>query len=224
MAQEDDAAMPQSSLTMEESSAHIEDQDETQASRKYHLHPPRRRVCCVRYGRTTVLYSCSAQYGYFPLTAHIGPNWPCMLVTYAIAIVPMILALVTDKVAYGLRIAMLVTSVITTVIFSMVACSDPGVVFESYEPLATMEDGALQASRDEPDRGVICAQCQLRRPRNASHCSDCRVCVCELDHHCPWTGKCIGKRTLQLFYAFLWCITIHIVLVVVSFALAYISR
>ena len=38
---------------------------------------------------------------------------------------------------------------------------------------------------------------------NTGHCFDCNVCVEGYDHHCPWTGKCIGKNNLQYFYTFL---------------------
>ena len=34
-----------------------------------------------------------------------------------------------------------------------------------------------------------------------------------LDHHCPWTGKCIGERTLYSFYAFLTALSVHILFV-----------
>ena len=36
----------------------------------------------------------------------------------------------------------------------------------------------------------------------AEHCPDCDICILELDHHCVWTGKCIGKKNLYLFYVF----------------------
>lgn len=53
-----------------------------------HARPSR---CCVRYGNTWVVCSLSEKYGMFPLTCHLGPNWPCMLVTYCIAIAPLFL-------------------------------------------------------------------------------------------------------------------------------------
>ena len=41
---------------------------------------------------------------------------------------------------------------------------------------------------------------------NTGHCFDCNVCVEGYDHHCPWTGKCIGKKNLPFFYIFLMSI------------------
>jgi hypothetical protein len=46
----------------------------------------------------------------------------------------------------------------------------------------------------------------------------------QLDHHCPWTGKCVGKRTLRLFYVFLGCISIHVVLVGVIVCVTFLTR
>ncbi|GLE11061.1 hypothetical protein PINS_up023359 [Pythium insidiosum] len=202
---------------------HDDDREElSTAARKYHRHPSRRDLCCVRFGRTRVLYSLSAQYGYFPMTAHVGPHWPFMLITYAVALGPLVMLFVGDRIHVGLRIALITSSVVTTVVFSLVACSDPGVVFQSYEPLAPANGDELPTG--EQPSAVICAQCQLRRPKDASHCADCGVCVRKLDHHCPWTGKCIGRRTLMLFYLFLWAITIHLVIFGVGATVTYLRR
>ncbi|GMH56175.1 hypothetical protein TrRE_jg910, partial [Triparma retinervis] len=49
----------------------------------------------------------------------------------------------------------------------------------------------------------LCTLCNVVRPPGATHCYDCDVCVSDLDHHCPWTGKCIGGKNLRWFYLFL---------------------
>lgn len=158
--------------------------------------------CCVRYGNTWVLCSLSARYGFFPRTCHVGPNWPCMLVTYCIAIGPLFLffmyvcahlfacdvylfvqpviracsqttcwlfclschgtcslarcvvllfAYRKDDLALGLQVALVASVVLTTCAFTMVACSDPGVVFESYEAPSSVQVGDAELGP-----GVVC--------------------------------------------------------------------
>jgi palmitoyltransferase ZDHHC9/14/18 len=60
---------------------------------------------------------------------------------------------------------------------------------------------------------IDCGACGLKRPSNANHCYDCGVCVEDLDHHCPWTGKCIGKNNIRYFYIFLLSLSVHIIFV-----------
>ena len=52
---------------------------------------------------------------------------------------------------------------------------------------------------------IKCSKCNIIVPKsfNITHCDDCQVCVMNYDHHCPWTGKCIGKYNLFPFYWFL---------------------
>jgi len=51
--------------------------------------------------------------------------------------------------------------------------------------------------------------------RSAYHCYDCGVCVHNLDHHCPWTGKCIGRDNIKYFHAFLTMLCCQVVFVIV---------
>ena len=51
----------------------------------------------------------------------------------------------------------------------------------------------------------FCIECNMwvRIDRRTSHCVECGVCIEGYDHHCPWTGKCIGKKTIYYFYTFI---------------------
>ncbi|KNB45564.1 hypothetical protein JH06_2424 [Blastocystis sp. subtype 4] len=42
--------------------------------------------------------------------------------------------------------------------------------------------------------------CEIQRVKGTCHCSICNVCYRDLDHHCPWMGKCIAEKNLVLFY------------------------
>ena len=53
------------------------------------------------------------------------------------------------------------------------------------------------------DNRAFCLVCEVVRQPGTMHCPDCDVCVKGFDHHCPWTGKCIGTGNLPYFYGFL---------------------
>ena len=92
-------------------------------------------------------------------------------------------------------------STLRSLILRQAACSDPGIVYR--------ELGSDDVARR------FCSRCDFERPIEARHCYDCDLCVRDLDHHCPWTGKCIGAKTIRNFYAFLVCLLVHLVYVVV---------
>lgn len=64
----------------------------------------------------------------------------------------------------------------------------------------------LKNNPDIPRNSLVkCSKCNIVVPKNfrLSHCNICEVCVTRHDHHCPWTGKCIGEKNLTPFYIFL---------------------
>ena len=63
-----------------------------------------------------------------------------------------------------------------------------------------------------------CSKCQILIPKTfkAIHCDICQVCVREHDHHCPWTGKCIGKYNLMSFYIFVNSLMTYIIMIFVA--------
>lgn len=85
------------------------------------------------------------------------------------------------------------------------------------------EGDAPKDLRDENGKPVedlshvtLCSLCNIFRAKGTAHCYDCNSCVEQLDHHCPWTGKCVGKYNLMPFYAFLWAITGSLVYVIAA--------
>ena len=63
-----------------------------------------------------------------------------------------------------------------------------------------------------------CKICKLIRRKGVitEHCKDCDVCIEELDHHCPWSSKCIGKNNIKPFYVFVISLVIHLIVTIIA--------
>lgn len=48
---------------------------------------------------------------------------------------------------------------------------------------------------------LFCNICKVvaRKDVKTEHCEDCGYCMEELDHHCPWSSKCIARRNVVIF-------------------------
>ena len=59
-----------------------------------------------------------------------------------------------------------------------------------------------------------CAPCGGFKPAATHHCRVCRQCAEELDHHCPFTANCVGKKNFPYFFGFVlwaWIATVYAV-------------
>ena len=63
-----------------------------------------------------------------------------------------------------------------------------------------------------------CYKCNIIIPKffKVSHCKKCGVCVRKRDHHCPWTGKCIGYNNVKIFCIFGLSLFGYLIMLVVS--------
>ena len=66
-----------------------------------------------------------------------------------------------------------------------------------------------------------CTTCNIVFPKyfKCVHCKTCNICIIEQDHHCPWTGKCIGKYNICQFYSFLVAIFTYMLVTFFTFIL-----
>lgn len=60
------------------------------------------------------------------------------------------------------------------------------------------------------DEGLkYCHTCLIWRPERSKHCRECDACCQKFDHHCPWTGNCIGLRNYVHFVRFICMVTLY---------------
>jgi len=91
------------------------------------------------------------------------------------------------------------------------AFTEPGILPPGY-----ITDEVLEARRI-----FRCSICDTARPPRTRHCRYCNNCVDLFDHHCPWTGTCIGKRNYRYFYLFTWSVFIGISIIMSSCILLF---
>jgi len=79
----------------------------------------------------------------------------------------------------------------------LTAFTEPGII-PRRPPSQLLES----MSPDMREKVQYCHTCRIIRPPRAKHCRYCDNCVEVFDHHCPWTGTCIGVRNYPYFFIF----------------------
>ncbi|CAE7243327.1 PAT11 [Symbiodinium pilosum] len=85
--------------------------------------------------------------------------------------------------------------------YGQAVCRDPG--FVPPQRLGNVGPGALEGYR-------FCAPCSDGKPPGSHHCTICRRCVFDMDHHCPFIGNCVGRGNRRSFVVFLFWSTVSV--------------
>ena len=127
----------------------------------------------------------------------IGPHWPMYLCFCGLISLIMLGIYLKIWNEIGLLMRILGYICYWTYFISYTHCS-------LYNPGYPKNDMGRNfgSPRDEFHYCKIC-HFYLRKNKYASHCFDCDICIENYDHHCPWTGHCIGRNNYYSFYIFI---------------------
>ena len=128
----------------------------------------------------------------------VGPHWPVLLITYSIILGPSYWFLTSNWAGLSAfwKVLSLIVCGNTFLFLFMTAHTDPGRI-----PKGSADDPE-QAEGGRSPHDTYCDLCHCYRPPGGVHCFDCDACCKGYDHHCPWTGTCIGEGNLRWFYLF----------------------
>lgn len=151
----------------------------------------------------------------------VGPHWPYAVITL-LALIGIPAAFVAyfskKRVNRECITVSIALSVVTLLSFCVLFFRDAGIVVGYM-----VRRGVAQTNM-----WSYCDRCNTFRPQGTIHCSVCNCCVEDCDHHCPFTGKCVGKNNLRYFHVFLTLLVVtllyHVILSILVLTRAAVRR
>ena len=152
---------------------------------------------------------CGKRKSTFPFHCMVGPDWPFVALVYImIIVINAVVLYVISPIGWIPVIIGLIGAVFLLIAFTKTAFSDPGIIYKNdfgskhgnpndvetgsntisslNVPILTNTSTIIPAGGGTVDHTIECGKCELRRPYTARHCDYCKICVDNLDHHCPW--------------------------------------
>jgi hypothetical protein len=175
--------------------------------------PPKKKLkfCCKKIGHTLCIFSDKMGN---PLIM-IGPDWPLYL-------------FLCGGVTAGYICFLIFFWKVFNIFMKIIGISSFSFFYFSYTVTFLLNPGYPERNEEsivgKPRiKYKYCDYCDIweRVDMKIAHCFDCGVCIERHDHHCPWTGKCIGRKNIYYFKMFLASILVVFLFFVI--ALVYID-
>lgn len=99
------------------------------------------------------------------------------------------------------------------------------IVYGTYFYTFIINPGVVLNKEKDDVRSTSCSKCGCFYDNRikVSHCNFCGVCIEYPDHHCVWTGKCIGGNNKFSFYSFIISVGIAYTYLIICVIFACVS-
>ena len=126
----------------------------------------------------------------------IGPHWPMIIFVISIISIPMLLLYIFlwKYLSFVIKLFGAINFWVAFLSYTYTAIINPGY------PRNTIERKLGLPKNDY----YFCEYCRfyMRKTAYGTHCDLCDICIENYDHHCMWTGHCIGKNNKITFVIF----------------------
>ena len=179
--------------------------NESEEYSQQNIHPikPSKRKLYKFVGRTLFLFLDKYEN---PLLI-IGPHWPMYICFCGIISIIMLVVYLTFWKELGIAMRIIGHICYWTYFISYTHCS-------LFNPGYPKNDIGRNFGYPRGEY-YYCSKCKfyVKNRRYVHHCFDCDICIENHDHHCPWTGHCIGKNNYISFFIFIgasFCIIVYL--------------
>ncbi|EPY30872.1 hypothetical protein STCU_01248 [Strigomonas culicis] len=145
----------------------------------------------------------------------IGPDWHLLLTSFVLIFVGSLLFICYTNTITAARVFVSLFSVLSLVFLLLTGLRNPGIAPRDAPPppeASPREHRFVEYSYRKADGSAAvhkaeqkwCYCCNAYRPPRGIHCRFCDVCVTRRDHHCPWTGICVGGCNYRSYFLLVW--------------------
>ena len=116
-----------------------------------------------------------------------------------------------ENLSEGIKLVFAIGLILQVIFYLLLAFLDAGTLFEDEE-------------ENMDEERIFCMVCSVYRLRTTKHCVFCNRCIQKYDHHCGVFGKCIGKRNIILFWAFITLVGVELPSLIILICINYVLK